>query len=96
MLLSTVYPTVKPLLEGAIRRLTVTVRWSEGNLERSFSVVEYVTNPGQTLPAAEVLNAAQQALGAATGVPGAPGATPPASGPVPVTPTTPMIPGGSR
>ncbi len=72
-LLSTVYPTVKPLLEGAIRRLTITVRWNEGNQERSFSVVEYVTNPGQTLPAAELLNAAEQAAGAAAGIPGAAG-----------------------
>lgn len=68
-LLTTVYPTVKPLLEGAIRRLTVTVRWHEGEREHSFVIVEYVTNPGQTLPSAELLNA----------LPGAnpPGGTPP-------------------
>ena len=56
-LLTTVYPTVKPLLEGAIRRLKVTVRWNEGEREHSFVIVEYVTNPGQTLPTAELLNA---------------------------------------
>ncbi|MFO0626540.1 MAG: prepilin-type N-terminal cleavage/methylation domain-containing protein [Polyangiales bacterium] len=72
MLLSTVYPTVKPLLEGAIRRLTVTVRWNEGSQEHSFSVVEYVINPGQTLPAAELLQAAEQAAGAAAGIPAPP------------------------
>ncbi|MBI5516460.1 MAG: prepilin-type N-terminal cleavage/methylation domain-containing protein [Deltaproteobacteria bacterium] len=48
-LMTTVYPSIKPMMEGAIRRLTVTVRWREGSAERSFRVVEYVTNPGQTL-----------------------------------------------
>lgn len=76
-LLTTVYPTVKPLLEGAIRRLTVTVRWHEGEREHSFVIVEYVTNPGQTLPSAELLNA----------LPGAnPPGTPPNSPPTPPTP----------
>ncbi len=80
-LLTTVYPTVKPLLEGAIRRLTVTVRWHEGEREHSFAIVEYVTNPGQTLPSAELLNAL-------------PGANPPGSPPnsPPNTPTPPRLP----
>lgn len=68
MLLTTVYPTVKPMLEGAIRKLTVTVRWNEGSREYSFQVVEYVTNPGQTLPAGDVLN---QLPGGGFGLPGA-------------------------
>ena len=55
-LLTTVYPAVKPLLEGAIRRLTVTARWHEGEREQTLKIVEYVTNPGQTLPTAELLN----------------------------------------
>jgi len=80
-LLTTVYPTVKPLLEGAIRRLTVTVRWREGEREHSFSVVEYVTNPGQTLPSAELLNSLQGAT--------PPGGTPPSP---PNTPTPPRLP----
>ncbi len=72
-LLTTVYPSVKPLLEGAIRRLTITVRWHEGSREHSFDVVEYVTNPGQTLPSNELLN---QVEGAAAGQ-GVPGQTTP-------------------
>ncbi len=60
-LLTTVYPTIKPLLEGAIRKLTVTVRWNEGSREYSFDVVEYVTNPGQTLPSGDLLNQLQNA-----------------------------------
>ena len=74
-LLTTVYPTVKPLLEGAIRRLTVTTRWHEGEREHSFVVVEYVTNPGQTLPTQELLNALPGAS-----VPSTPGAQSPSPG----------------
>jgi prepilin-type N-terminal cleavage/methylation domain-containing protein len=78
-LLTTVYPTVKPLLEGAIRRLTVTVRWHEGEREHSFAIVEYVTNPGQTLPTAEMLNALGGALPGTP--PTSPGNTPPPRSP---------------
>ncbi len=79
-LLTTVYPTVKPLLEGAIRRLKVTVRWNEGEREHSFVIIEYVTNPGQTLPTAELMNALS-GPGAQT-APGQTGASPqvPSSG----------------
>lgn len=58
-LLTSVYPAVKPMLEGAIRKLTVSVRWNEGSVEHHFDVVEYVTNPGQTLPSGDLLNALQ-------------------------------------
>lgn len=50
-MLSTIYPTLKPTLEGAIRKATVTVTWHEGSREFSFQVVEYITNPGQTVQA---------------------------------------------
>jgi general secretion pathway protein I len=74
-LLTSVYPTVKPLLEGAIRRVTVHVSWHEGEREYAFDVVEYVTNPGQTLPTAEQLNALPGAPGGSGG--GAGGVNPP-------------------
>jgi len=50
MALSIVYPTLKPMLEASIRRITVSVKWNEGSSERDFDVVEYVTNPMQGLP----------------------------------------------
>ena len=78
-LLTSVYPTVKPMLEGAIRKLTVSVRWSEGSVEHHFDVVEYVTNPGQTLPSGDLLNALQ----------GQNGTSPPGTTPTTTTPTTP-------
>jgi hypothetical protein len=61
-LMTTVYPSIKPMMEGAIRRLTVTVRWREGSAERSFRVVEYVTNPGQTLSLQDAANAANRGV----------------------------------
>lgn len=48
-LLSTIYPTLKPLLEAAIRKVTVRVSWHEGTREFHFDVVQYITNPGQTM-----------------------------------------------
>jgi hypothetical protein len=47
MVFSIVYPSLKPLLEAAIRRLTVVVRWKEGTQERSFTLLQYVTNPSR-------------------------------------------------
>jgi len=45
MALSLVYPTLKPMLEASIRRVSVTVKWKEGEKERDLSAVQYVTNP---------------------------------------------------
>jgi general secretion pathway protein I len=50
MALSIIYPTLKPMLEASIRRVTVSVKWREGSSEKNFDVVEYVTNPTQGLP----------------------------------------------
>lgn len=71
-LLSGLYPTLKPLLEGAIRKVTVTVAWYEGSRQFSFDVVQYFTNPGQTFQSGDSMNAIERALGGgATGTPGA-------------------------
>jgi general secretion pathway protein I len=50
MALSIVYPTLKPMLEASIRRITVSVKWNEGKSEKTFDIAEYVTNPMQGLP----------------------------------------------
>jgi general secretion pathway protein I len=42
-----IYPQLKGMLEASIRKITVRVVWSEGPLERDFSVTQYVTNPQQ-------------------------------------------------
>src|SRR5215472_1128469 len=45
MVMAIVYPSIKPMFEMSIRRLTVTVRWNEGPNARDFTLVQYVTNP---------------------------------------------------
>jgi general secretion pathway protein I len=47
MVFSIVYPSLKPLLETAIRRITVTVNWKEGAIDRNFTLTQYVTNPSR-------------------------------------------------
>jgi general secretion pathway protein I len=45
MVMGMIYPSLKPLLEASIRRITITVRWKEGPRDKEFAVVQYVTNP---------------------------------------------------
>jgi general secretion pathway protein I len=47
MVFSIVYPSLKPLLESAIRKITVVVRWKEGLASRDFTLTQYVTNPSR-------------------------------------------------
>jgi general secretion pathway protein I len=47
LVFSLVYPSLKPLLETAIRRVTVVVTWKEGKNDRDFTLVQYITNPSQ-------------------------------------------------
>jgi hypothetical protein len=47
MVFSIVYPSLKPLLEAAIRRITVVIRWHEGPNARDFTLTQYVTNPSR-------------------------------------------------
>ncbi len=45
MVMGIVYPSLKPMMENSIRRLTVTVKWKEGSSPKEFAIVQYVTNP---------------------------------------------------
>lgn len=69
MVLPMVYPTVKPMFEASIRRVSVSVRWKEGSSARSFDVAQYVTNPqqGGMLPG---MPGYIPELSASTGIPG--------------------------
>ncbi len=42
-----VYPSLKPLLETAIRRVTVVIKWKEGAADRDFTLIQYITNPSR-------------------------------------------------
>jgi general secretion pathway protein I len=48
MVFSLVYPALKPVLESAIRKITVVVNWKEGATDRSFTISQYVTNPSKS------------------------------------------------
>jgi general secretion pathway protein I len=47
MVMGMVYPSLKPMLEASIRKLTVQVEWKEGSKKREFVVTQYVTDPQQ-------------------------------------------------
>ncbi len=40
-----VYPSLKPLMEASIRRVTVIVKWKEGPKARELELVQFLTNP---------------------------------------------------
>jgi general secretion pathway protein I len=45
MVMSFLYPSIKPMYEASIRRVTVTVRWKEGPAARELPLTQFVTNP---------------------------------------------------
>jgi general secretion pathway protein I len=47
MMMSMVYPTLKPMLEASIRKVSVTVQYKEGKFDRELAITQYVTNPQQ-------------------------------------------------
>jgi len=68
MMMSMVYPTLKPMLEASIRKVSVTVSYKEGKFERELLVTQYVTNPQQGQ-----LDPAVMGSGGGTGLSGIPG-----------------------
>lgn len=81
LVMSMVYPDLKPMLEASIRKTTLTVHWKEGSNERDLEVTQYITNPqmgGLDPNAAAGLGAIGDALGGvgggATGAGGGSGA----------------------
>lgn len=45
LVMGLVYPSLKPMLEMSIRKLTVAVHWKEGSKDRDLTVQQFVTNP---------------------------------------------------
>ncbi len=77
MVMGFVYPSLKPMLEASIRRVTVSVKWSEGQRKRDLEVTQFVTRPQEgELGTADMLglDAISQAAAGLQGV-GAPGVT---------------------
>jgi general secretion pathway protein I len=72
MVFTIVYPSLKPLLETAIRRLTVTITWREGLKPRELTFMQYVSSPAAAGFAAGMDGGVFD--GGASPAPGAPGA----------------------
>jgi len=65
-----VYPSLKPMLEASIRRVTVKVSWREGERPKELEVTQFLTRPQEgQLGTAEMLGIPQlnEALGSALG-----------------------------
>ena len=75
MMMSMVYPTLKPMLEASIRKVSVTVDYREGKFKRELLVTQYVTNPqqGQLDPVAAIGVGGGNGLGALGGLLGGTG-----------------------
>lgn len=54
MIMGFIYPGLKGMLEASIRKVVVTIEWQEGSRERSFDVVQIVTNPMLPNPDLEI------------------------------------------
>ncbi len=79
MMMSMVYPTLKPMLEASIRKVSVTVTYKEGKFDRELLVTQYVTNPQQgQLDPAVTGSGGGTGLGALGGL--LPGSTAPSTG----------------
>jgi general secretion pathway protein I len=78
MVMSMVYPTLKPMLEASIRKITVTVEWRGGGKGKNLEVVQYVTNPMQGGIDPNAAGGLDSAFSALSGLLGgaAPGAVP--------------------
>ncbi len=84
LVFSLVYPSLKPLLETAIRKVTVVTKWKEGSSARDFTLTQYITNPSQVGLLASLMEAGVTGEGGAvvnTGGGGTPSGGKPAGNP---------------
>ena len=76
LVMSLVYPQLKPMLEASIRKVSVAVHWKQGSVDKELAVTQFVTSPQQggfDPLAAQGLEAAAEALeGSPLGGPAAP------------------------
>lgn len=72
MVMGIVYPSLKPMLEASIRKVTVVVMWKEGVKPQELEVVQWLTNPMKANLLSGALDPAASGS-AAGGLPGLPG-----------------------
>jgi general secretion pathway protein I len=66
MVMGFVYPSLKPMLEASIRRVTVKVMWHDGRQPRDLEVVQFLTRPQEgQLGTADMLGLGQISAAAA-------------------------------
>lgn len=86
MVMGFLYPSIKPMYEVSIRRVTVTVRWKEGPNKRELPLTQFVTNPQRGGFAGSALGADGGAMdfspATAPGATGTGRTTPPATTPL--------------
>jgi general secretion pathway protein I len=70
MVMGILYPTMKPMYEASIRRVTVTVKWKEGPNVRELPLTQFVTNPQRGGFAGSALMADGGAMDFGGGAPG--------------------------
>lgn len=72
-----VYPSLKPMMEASVRRVSVTVHWKEGPNIRELPIIQYVTNPqrGGLLAGFPLGDAGMSSSTAGGGASGAPAST---------------------
>lgn len=75
MAVGMVYPSLKPMLEASIRKVTVRVYWREGRREQELTAVQFVTNPLEGGLNPNTANMMNDLLDSAGGIPGMPGTT---------------------
>ncbi len=75
MVFGIVYPSLKPLLEASIRRVTVTIKWREGLRERELTLMQYITNPARFTQGNSLDGGVIPDGGTASPTTGAPGST---------------------
>jgi general secretion pathway protein I len=99
MVMSMVYPDLKTMFEASMRRVTVTLTWTEGSRSYDFQVVQWVAQPqpgmlGDTADLEDALSGAGQGQGTGTN-PNASG-NPKSSRGTSTGPRTERAPGGER
>jgi general secretion pathway protein I len=82
MVMGLVYPSLKPMLEASIRKLTIVVMWKEGIKPQELEVVQWITNPmkANLLSGAIDPSASGSAAGGLPGLPAGLGALLPGGG----------------
>lgn len=75
MAMGMVYPSIKPMLEASIRKVTVTAYWREGLHRREFEIVQWLTNPQKGGFLSDTIESNSGSVAGASGASGGPGAS---------------------